>query len=260
MLHLAMKAFYPSKPPFPLMHIATGWDFRDMIVHRDVLTRALGLKLIVQSNEAGDGRGPHAVQHRQPRMGTDDAHRCLEGRDGRQRLRCRLRRRPARRGEEPGQGARLFGPLGRPRLGSQEPAAGALAALQQPHREGRDHPRLPALQLDRVRHLGVHPAGGDPGGAALFRQASADGRPRRHADHGRRRPHGVPAGRGGEGPSGAVPHAGRLAALRGHRVGRRHGGAGDRRDAGGADVRAPGPPGRHDEAASMEKKKREGYF
>jgi sulfate adenylyltransferase subunit 2 len=51
MLHLAIKAFWPSRPPFPLMHIATGWDFREMIEHRDLLTQRLGLRLIVQSNK-----------------------------------------------------------------------------------------------------------------------------------------------------------------------------------------------------------------
>lgn len=67
MLHLAMKAFYPSKPPFPLMHIATGWDFNDMIVHRDELTSALGLRLIVQSNEAAtaEGRTPFNTDSRE---------------------------------------------------------------------------------------------------------------------------------------------------------------------------------------------------
>ena len=57
MLHLAIKAFWPSKPPFPLMHIATGWDFRDMIEHRDSLTRSLGLRLIVHSNRRDEARG-----------------------------------------------------------------------------------------------------------------------------------------------------------------------------------------------------------
>lgn len=51
MLHLALKAFWPARPPFPVMHIATGWDFQDMIDHRDQLTDALGLRLIVHSNE-----------------------------------------------------------------------------------------------------------------------------------------------------------------------------------------------------------------
>ena len=56
MLHLALKAFWPSKPPFTLMHIATGWDFRDMIEHRDSLTQKLGLRLIVQSNTGAESR------------------------------------------------------------------------------------------------------------------------------------------------------------------------------------------------------------
>jgi sulfate adenylyltransferase subunit 2 len=57
MLHLAMKAFWPSRPPFPLMHIATGWDFRDMLEHRDQLTQALGLRLVVESNREAQALG-----------------------------------------------------------------------------------------------------------------------------------------------------------------------------------------------------------
>ena len=45
MLHLAIKAFYPSKPPFPLLHVDTGWKFRDMIRHRDQIVSRYGLKL-----------------------------------------------------------------------------------------------------------------------------------------------------------------------------------------------------------------------
>src|SRR5258707_15232112 len=51
MLHLAMKAFYPSKPPFPLMHVDTTWKFRDMIRFRDETVTRLGLELIVYTNE-----------------------------------------------------------------------------------------------------------------------------------------------------------------------------------------------------------------
>lgn len=60
MLHLAMKAFYPSKPPFPLMHVDTTWKFKEMIQFRDDLTTELGLDLIVHINEDGvrDGVGP----------------------------------------------------------------------------------------------------------------------------------------------------------------------------------------------------------
>jgi len=57
MLHLAMKAFYPSRPPFPLMHVDTTWKFREMIEFRDATARRLGLDLIVHVNEDGVKRG-----------------------------------------------------------------------------------------------------------------------------------------------------------------------------------------------------------
>ena len=57
MLHLAMKAFYPAKPPFPLMHVDTTWKFREMIQFRDDTAKRLGLDLIVHVNEEGIKRG-----------------------------------------------------------------------------------------------------------------------------------------------------------------------------------------------------------
>ena len=57
MLHLAMKAFYPGKPPFPLLHVDTTWKFREMIAFRDETARRLGLDLIVHVNEDGVRRG-----------------------------------------------------------------------------------------------------------------------------------------------------------------------------------------------------------
>jgi sulfate adenylyltransferase subunit 2 len=53
MLHLAMKAFYPGKPPFPLLHVDTTWKFREMIAFRDNLAKTLGLTLHVHTNEEG---------------------------------------------------------------------------------------------------------------------------------------------------------------------------------------------------------------
>ena len=53
MLHLAMKAFYPGKPPFPLLHIDTTWKFREMIEFRDRYARELGLDLHVYTNQEG---------------------------------------------------------------------------------------------------------------------------------------------------------------------------------------------------------------
>ncbi|MAY80061.1 MAG: sulfate adenylyltransferase subunit CysD [Deltaproteobacteria bacterium] len=60
MLHLAMKAFYPSKPPFPIMHVDTTWKFKEMIGFRNDMAKKLGLDLIVHINEDGvrDGVGP----------------------------------------------------------------------------------------------------------------------------------------------------------------------------------------------------------
>ncbi len=57
MLHLAMKAFYPAKPPFPLMHVDTTWKFREMIEFRDQTAKRLGLDLIVHVNQDGVTRG-----------------------------------------------------------------------------------------------------------------------------------------------------------------------------------------------------------
>ena len=57
MLHLAMKAFYPSKPPFPLLHVDTTWKFREMIAFRDATAERLGLKLLVHINQDGVKRG-----------------------------------------------------------------------------------------------------------------------------------------------------------------------------------------------------------
>ena len=57
MLHIAMKAFYPSRPPFPLLHVDTTWKFREMISFRDETAKRLGLELLVHVNEEGIARG-----------------------------------------------------------------------------------------------------------------------------------------------------------------------------------------------------------
>jgi sulfate adenylyltransferase subunit 2 len=53
MLHLAMKAFYPATPPFPLMHVDTTWKFQEMIRFRDRMAEKYGMALIVYTNEEG---------------------------------------------------------------------------------------------------------------------------------------------------------------------------------------------------------------
>ena len=57
MLHVAQKAFYPSKPPFPLLHVDTTWKFSEMITFRDATAARLGMDLIVHINQEGLARG-----------------------------------------------------------------------------------------------------------------------------------------------------------------------------------------------------------
>src|SRR5262245_47672161 len=62
LLHIARKALYPEKPPFPLLHVDTTWKFREMIEFRDRTARMLGLELIVHVNDAGLKAGVDPVR------------------------------------------------------------------------------------------------------------------------------------------------------------------------------------------------------
>lgn len=61
MLHLAMKAFYPEKPPFPFMHIDTTWKFKEMIEFRDKIAKEKGIDMIVYTNEEGVKQGNQSI-------------------------------------------------------------------------------------------------------------------------------------------------------------------------------------------------------
>ena len=63
MLHLALKAFYPEKPPFPLMHVNTTWKFHDMIAFRDQQVKKYGLDFIEYINQDGVERGINPFDH-----------------------------------------------------------------------------------------------------------------------------------------------------------------------------------------------------
>ncbi|MDR1377741.1 MAG: sulfate adenylyltransferase subunit CysD [Synergistaceae bacterium] len=63
MLHLALKAFYPEKPPFPFLHIDTGWKFREMIEFRDRRAKELGITLLVYRNEEAIAQGINPFDH-----------------------------------------------------------------------------------------------------------------------------------------------------------------------------------------------------
>nr|WP_256702663.1 sulfate adenylyltransferase subunit CysD [Aeromonas veronii] len=63
LLHLARKAFYPSKLPFSLLHVDTGWKFREMIEFRDRMAVEHGFKLLVHTNEEGSTQGINPFDH-----------------------------------------------------------------------------------------------------------------------------------------------------------------------------------------------------
>jgi sulfate adenylyltransferase subunit 2 len=63
LLHLALKAFYPARLPFPVLHIDTGWKFSEMIAFRDKRARELGLELLVHMNQDGVARGINPITH-----------------------------------------------------------------------------------------------------------------------------------------------------------------------------------------------------
>ncbi|RDU24298.1 sulfate adenylyltransferase subunit CysD [Anaerosacchariphilus polymeriproducens] len=63
MLHLALKAFYPEKPPFPFLHIDTTWKFKEMIEFRDKSAEKFGIEMLVHSNQEGIEQGINPFDH-----------------------------------------------------------------------------------------------------------------------------------------------------------------------------------------------------
>ena len=63
MLHLAMKAFYPEKPPFPFLHVNTTWKFKEMIDFRDRTAKRLGIEMLEYINQDGVARGINPFDH-----------------------------------------------------------------------------------------------------------------------------------------------------------------------------------------------------
>ena len=82
MLHLALKAFYPAPPPFPLLHIDTTWKFREMIAFRDATAKKYGLDLRVHTNQDGVASGinpfDHGSQHYTQVMKTEALKQALD--------------------------------------------------------------------------------------------------------------------------------------------------------------------------------------
>ena len=169
LLHLARKAFFPARPPFPLLHIDTTWKFRDMIRHRDATARRIRAGA-ARPHQPGRRAAEHQPVRPRQQLHPDHEDRRAEAGADRRPLRLRHRRRAARRGTFARQGTRLLGARPRPHLGAEAPAAGTLAPVQRQPRAGRDPARVPVVQLDRARRVDLHPGGRHRGRAAVFRR------------------------------------------------------------------------------------------
>ena len=193
MLRLAQKAFYPAPIPFPLLHVDTTYKFREMIDLPRPL-RAAGRGAAHRPHEQGGDRRRHAALRGRHAALLRPAQDQVAARRARgRRLRRGVWRRPARRGALARQGAHLLAARPQGPVGSEAAAARALAPPQQPHPAGREHPRLPALELDRARRLALHRGRADPGRPALLRAGARRRRPRQLADAARAGVRAAPA-------------------------------------------------------------------
>ena len=187
MLHVAKKAFWPAPVPFPVLHIDTGRNFDEVLEFRDRHTAALGVRVevaLVQDDiDAGrtvEDTAPGATRNRLQtptllRAIAEGRHDAVFGGARRDEEKARAKERIFSFRDEFGQ----WDPK------KQRPELWNLynAAAQQ----GRAHPGLPALELDRARRVELHPRGGHRRAAHLLR-APASGVPaRRHAHGGDRR-------------------------------------------------------------------------
>ena len=185
MLHLARKAFFPSRLPFPLLHIDTGWKFREMISFRDAAARRLDLDLLVHINEEGKARGinpiasgsalhtavmkTEALKQALDRHGFDAAFGGARRDEEKSRAKERIfSLRSAEHGWNPKQQRPELWRLYNTRLGERESM--------------RVFPLSNWTELDVWEYVALR---GNSCRPALFRQAAAGRYPQRRFDHGR---------------------------------------------------------------------------
>ena len=219
MLHLATKAFWPGKVPFPVLHVDTGHNFPEVIEFRDRTVERLGLKLVVGSVQEFIDRGELAERA----DGTRNPLQTVPLLDAiqREQVRRRLRRRPPRRGQGPRQGAHPE-PARRVRpVGPAQPAPRAVEPVQRPPHRGPARPRVPDQQLDRAGRLALHRARRHRAAAACTTPTSARSLPAT-ACGARSARSPSRAARGSHHQDRPLPHGGRHVLHRRRRVGRRH--------------------------------------
>ena len=156
MLHLALKAFYPAKPPFPFLHVDTTWKFREMIAFRDETAERLGLDLLVTSTrracEMGISPFDHGSALHTDVMKTQALKQALD------KYGFDAAFGGARRDEEKSRAKeRVFSIRSAQHRWDPKQQRPELWRLYNARTtQGREHPRVSAVELDRARHLAVH--------------------------------------------------------------------------------------------------------
>ena len=262
MLHLALKAFYPSPPPFPLLHVDTTWKFQEMYEFRDQMAREHGHGAARPHQRGGVAQGINPFTH------GSAVHTDMMKTAGAQAgarpvpVRRRVRRRAARRGEVARQGARLLVPLRAAPLGPEEPAARAVAPLQRPQAAGASRSACSRSPT------GPSSTSGSTSTASTSRSCRSISPQERPVverdgtlimvDDDR-----MPLEPGETAGACAASASARSAAIRSparSRATRTRCRRSSQEMLLDAHLRAPGPPDRPRPARSMEKKKQEGYF
>jgi len=176
MLHLARKAFYPSAPPFPpLLHVDTTWKFKAMYELRDRMAREsangiAGLFAIRRQVAKGINPFDHGSLHTDM-WKTEGLKQALD------KYRFDAAFGGARRDEEKSRAKeRIFSfRSGSHRWDPKHQRPRSVERLQCAEGQRRKHSGVPDLQLDRTRHLAIHPPGEYSHRAAVFRGAASDG-------------------------------------------------------------------------------------
>jgi sulfate adenylyltransferase subunit 2 len=186
LVHLCMKAFWPGKPPFHLLHVDTGWKFRDMIEFRNRMAHELGLDMIVHVNPDGSSRGIDPIRsgsslHTQV-MKTEALRQALTAHGFDAAIGGARRDEERSRAKERVFSLRGPGHTWDPRLQRPE----FWRAYNTRLKTGETMRIFPAVELDRARYLALHARRGHSCRPALSRETEAGRGPRRDAHHGRR--------------------------------------------------------------------------
>ncbi len=180
MLRLAEKAFYPAKIPFPLLQVDTGLDFPEVLETRDNWVNRLGVRLVVASVEEAIAEGIVIDDGKtsRNRMQTATLLHAIEengftaafGGGRRDEEKARAKERVYSHRDDFGQ------------WDPKKPASRAVEPLQRQHPRRRAHAHLPAVQLDRARHLALPRPGGRRDPLDLLRPPAPRVQARRHVD------------------------------------------------------------------------------